>query len=92
MIARRVGERAASALGIGQRGEFVVRASELERPGALKVFGLEEDLARRMFVELSGRENRRAMRHALQSFAGFKDVVESQHGYSYSERLIMGSG
>src|SRR5262249_7143434 len=50
---------------------------------------LEEHLASRVFVELSRREDRGAMRHALQSFTGFQDVVESQHCYSSSEKRFV---
>src|SRR5262249_4569414 len=74
---------------IGERGEFVIRAPELERPDALQVFGLEESFASRVFIELSGREDRRAVRHALQSFTRFKNIVESQHSHSLSEKQFV---
>src|SRR5262249_27262960 len=78
VISRRVSQDAASAVVLAERGEFVVRAPEFERAGALQVFGFEEYLASRALVELFRRQDRRAVRHALQPLPGLYDVVKSQ--------------
>ena len=54
MVARRCSDHATGALGVGELGQLVVGATDLEREHRLQVFALEPDLVAQPLGELAG--------------------------------------
>ena len=63
---------------LGDHGDAVVRAAELERSGALKALRLDEDACSGEGVELGRRQERRAHGFRFDSFCGGLDVGEGE--------------
>ena len=76
VVAGRVGDH-------GRRVDLadrIVGAAELERPGPLQAFGLEQDTAADALVQHLGFEQRRARRHAPQPLGRGLDVGKGRAG------------
>ena len=74
VVAGRERDHPAAALVLRDRGQLVEGAAELERPGPLQHFGLQEDFGPDPFVENGERQQRRPHRKGRDHFGGGLDV------------------
>src|SRR6266581_4043202 len=80
MIAGRIGDHAAGAALGRKRGDLVVGAAELERPGALQGLGLEKHPCAGARIEHRGSEQRGPQSYAPQASGGRLDVGGGRKG------------
>jgi hypothetical protein len=86
VVAGGVGDYAAAARLRVELRQVVIGASELERPGALQSFQLEEDTAAGFHVERRRREQRSAPRVTEQPVAGRLDIGDRRQAVHRTAR------
>src|SRR5690606_11683503 len=92
MIARREGNDPSLPFLVRKRGNLVVGSAELERPGALQAFSLEENPAAEALVEHRRLQQRRLIDVAGKALRSSTDFGDSGKRGSHGSTIPMAQG